>query len=161
MACSDACGCTGQKYSDEVLDWDVDFGQWLAPGARILSVDVVDACAVSGPTTELPEGYHELPEVDEAGNWVHRDLTVEGTQYTDEAVKVWLAGGLPGDVWCVRVAVTVRADGDAVDGFKVFSFNVGIEDLCCGPLQALPVPEPADVWLTPAMSSWVEFDEAA
>lgn len=161
MACSSSCGCSGQKYSDDILDWDVDFSQWLGPTERILTVDVVDACAVSGPTTELPEGYHDTPQTDETGQWVWRDLTIEGTAYTDEAVKVWLGGGLPGDVWCVRVAVTTNSDGEDMNSFKVFSFNVGIDELCCGPLRAQP-PEPAgDVWQTPTLEEFMGYGSPA
>jgi hypothetical protein len=74
---------TFDKQPIEVKDYDIDYLDWLAPiGDRIVSV----TCSVSD---------------DPAGA-----LAVDCSNYSSDAVKLWVSGGTNGSRYTVEITVT-------------------------------------------------------
>ena len=70
------------KQPHEILDWDVDYSDWMPDGDGIEDVDVqVRLLTGSGAPA----------------------LSVEGVDVSRYVVKVWLAGGAHGGKWRVQV----------------------------------------------------------
>lgn len=71
------------KQAVEVLDYDVDYSDWLTPGDNVLSAD----------TQVEPQG-----------------LTVDAVFVNDPRIKIWLSGGADGATYKLTVT-THTADG--------------------------------------------------
>ncbi|MPZ36685.1 MAG: hypothetical protein GEU95_01260 [Rhizobiales bacterium] len=87
-----------QKRPDDRLDFDVDFARWMTEGDAIASADA---------------------EISAGG------VSIDGTDFTDTAVKVWLIGGVDGETVHVTVEVTT------VQGrVKEICFRVRVREGC-------------------------------
>ena len=90
------------KQPDEVLDWDVDFGDWMRPGDTIDTV-TTSVRVLSGPDTT--------------------PLIVDQTQNTTTLSKVWLSGGASGAKY--RVELEVRT---IVGRVKEAEFDIAVKE---------------------------------
>jgi len=92
---------TKQPY--EVLDYDVDYGDWL-PSGDTLDAAQVEVRLLSGPQSPA--------------------LTVDSVQTTRAIAKVWLSGGAHGSRWRVQVrATTVGAR------VKEAEFDIAVKEI--------------------------------
>ena len=87
----------------EVLDWDVDYSRWMPDGDRVQDAEA----------SARRRGGEELPP-----------LRVVRVQFTDDVVKVWLAGGAHGSKWRVQVRAFTR-DGR----IKEAEFDLTIKEI--------------------------------
>jgi hypothetical protein len=86
------------KRPDDRLDYDIDFSRWLTVGDAIAS---------------------HLTAISAGG------VTIDASDHTDTAVKVWLVGGVDGETVHVTVEVTT------VQGrTKEICFRVRIREGC-------------------------------
>lgn len=89
---------TFNKQSADQLDFDADFSRWLPDDDVVLI-----ATAVSDNPTEL---------------------IIEQTQWTDQLVKVWCAGGTNGSKY--KITVTAQTAGGRI---KEHEFIIRVKDL--------------------------------
>jgi len=79
------------KQPNDVLDYDVDFSDWMVSG------DEVDGVTVSA----------------DAG------VTVDSYAFTDEIVKVWLSGGTDGETYKITVLATTEGGRSKEQEFRI------------------------------------------
>ena len=80
------------KQPSEVLDYDLDYREWLTSGDNVQSAQVV----------VTPTG-----------------LTVDSTFINDPRVKIWLSGGASGSTYKVTVTMTTADGRVREDEFKL------------------------------------------
>lgn len=82
---------TMTKQSADVLDYDIDYSQWLPSG------DHVQNALATAPT----------------------GITIDSTFVNDPFVKIWLAGGTSGTSYKITVTVTTQDGRVKQDEFNV------------------------------------------
>jgi len=80
------------KQPVEVIDYDIDYSEWLTPG------DNVESAAVT---------------VEPAG------LTIESTFINDPRVKIWVSGGSNGTQYKLTITTTTADGRVKQDEFKI------------------------------------------
>lgn len=80
------------KQPIDVLDYDIDYSQWLTTGDNVESIDV----------TVEPSG-----------------LTVDNTFVNDPRVKIYLSGGTNGSTYKITVTMTTADGRVKQDEFKL------------------------------------------
>ena len=91
------------KQPNEVLDWDVNFADWMRPGDDIDTVQA-DIRLLAGPDTD--------------------PLTVDQIQNTSHMSKVWLRGGAAG----ARYRVQLRAN-TIYGRVKEAEFDISVKEV--------------------------------
>lgn len=91
------------KQPDEVLDWDVDFGDWMRAGDTIDTV-TTSVRVLSGPATT--------------------PLIVDRVQNTTALSKVWLSGGAVGAKY--RVELEART---VAGRLKEAEFDIAVKEI--------------------------------
>lgn len=84
---------TKQKYATDVLDFDLDYADWITPGDTILTVT----------TSVLPAAV----------------LLVDSAQIASPQVKVWLSGGVADATYEVFVTAATAGGRVKIESFKV------------------------------------------
>lgn len=85
---------TKQKAPADVLDYDVDYTNWIATG---------DSITTAVATADKPE-----------------EIEVESVQVSSEAiVKVWLSGGTAGETYEITVTASTDAGRVKEESFKI------------------------------------------
>lgn len=91
------------KQPEEVLDWDVDFGDWMRPGDALYQI-TTSVRILAGDITS--------------------PLVVDKTEITTTVVKVWVSGGADG----ARYRVEVQAE--TIDGrIKEAEFDITVKEV--------------------------------
>lgn len=84
---------TFNKQPVEVLDYDIDYSEWLTAGDNVQSI--------------------AAPLVEPAG------LVVDSTFVNDPVVKIWLSGGISGTTYKITVTMTTADGRVKQDEFRV------------------------------------------
>jgi hypothetical protein len=89
-----------QKRPADVLDYDIEFADWIA--------DLGDSDTITVATAVLD---------------VTGELVIDSTQISGSIVKIWLSGGVDGSTYVVTLSITTAAGR-----FKEVDFKVRVRD---------------------------------